>query len=69
VSRRRAQTHLGVALGVLEQVEEEDGGLLGPPRLAIGAVFVLGLYTAPATSQRSTMRCVASGCCAPPGCA
>ena len=35
--------HLGVALRVLQQVQQEHRRLLRPPRLAVGRVLVLGL--------------------------
>ena len=41
--REGDDTHLCVALRILEQVEQEHSGLLGPPSLAVGAVLVLGL--------------------------
>lgn len=59
--------HLSVALRVFQQVQQEHGGLLGPPRLTVGAVLVLGLHRAaqplPTTCKllRSENLCLIAG--------
>ena len=42
-SKKYAHLELSIAFGVLQQLQQEFGALLGPPTLAAARVHVLGL--------------------------